>query len=81
MGAALASISRLDCLARQSHPWVTMEAETKFLRLFEPAALGDRIDGWRVCWIGGWDKCRVVFVVMGERLVGNSSISTRRRKA
>ena len=35
-----------------------MEVETKFLRLFKPVALGDRIDGWRVCWIGGWDKCR-----------------------
>ena len=23
--------------------------------------------GWRVCWIGGWDKCRVLFVVMVER--------------
>jgi hypothetical protein len=44
-----------------------MEVETKFLRLFKPAALGDRIDGWRVCWVGGWDKCRVVYVVMVER--------------
>jgi hypothetical protein len=44
-----------------------MEVETKFLRLFKPVALGDRIDGWRVCWVGGWDKCRVVFVVMVER--------------
>jgi hypothetical protein len=44
----------------------TMEVETKFLRLFKPAAIGDRIDGWRVCWVGGWDKCRVVFVVMVE---------------
>jgi hypothetical protein len=44
-----------------------MEIETKFLRLFKPAAIGDRIDGWRVCWVGGWDKCRVVFVVMVER--------------
>jgi hypothetical protein len=25
-----------------------MEVETKFLRLFKPVALGDRIDGWRV---------------------------------
>jgi hypothetical protein len=41
-----------------------MEVEPKFLRLFKPAALGDRIDGWRVCWVGGWDKCRVVYVVM-----------------
>jgi len=29
---------------------VAMEVEIKFLRLFKPAALGDRIDGWRVCW-------------------------------
>jgi hypothetical protein len=42
-----------------------MEVETKFLRLFKPV-LGDRIDGWRVCWIGGWDKCHVLFVVMVE---------------
>jgi hypothetical protein len=33
-----------------------MEIETRFLRLTQPAALGDRIDGWRVCWVGGWDK-------------------------
>jgi len=44
-----------------------MEVETKFLRLFRPVALGDQIDGWRVSWIGGWDKCRVLFVVMVER--------------
>jgi hypothetical protein len=30
-----------------------MQIETKFLRLFKPAAIGDRIDGWRVCWVGG----------------------------
>ena len=41
-----------------------MEVETNFLRLLKPVALGDRIDGWRVCWIGGWDRCRVFFVVM-----------------
>jgi hypothetical protein len=29
--------------------------------------LGDRIEGWRVCWLGGWDKGRVLFVVMVER--------------
>ena len=44
-----------------------MEVETKFLRLFRPIALGERIDGWRVCWVGGWDKCRVLFVVMVEK--------------
>jgi hypothetical protein len=45
-----------------------MDVETKFLRLTKPAALGDCIDGWRVCWVGGWDRCRVLFVVMVENL-------------
>jgi hypothetical protein len=29
--------------------------------------LGDRIDGWRVCWVGGWDRGKVLFVVMVNR--------------
>ena len=41
--------------------------ETKFLRLRNPPKLGDRVDGWRVCWLGGWDRGRVFFVVMVER--------------
>ncbi len=45
-----------------------MHVETKFLRLFRAVELGDDIDGWRVCWLGGWDKCRVLFVVMVERV-------------
>ena len=44
-----------------------MKVVTEFLRLFKPVALGDRIDGWRVCWVGGWDKYRVLFVVKVER--------------
>jgi hypothetical protein len=44
-----------------------MQFETKFLRLHRAAALGECIDGWRVCWLGGWDKCRILFVVMVER--------------
>jgi len=46
---------------------VTMPVQTKFLRLCKPVSLGDRIDNWRVSWLGGWDKCRVFFVVMVER--------------
>ena len=45
-----------------------MHVETKFLRLFGAVELGDDIDGWRVCWLGGWDKCRVLFVVMVKRV-------------
>ena len=29
-----------------------MQVEIKFLRLFQEVAIGDHIDGWRVCWIG-----------------------------
>jgi hypothetical protein len=47
-----------------------MRVETKFLRLFQAVELGDDIDGWRVSWLGGWDKCRVLFVVMVERVTG-----------
>jgi len=45
-----------------------MRVETKFLRLARAVALGDDLDGWRVCWLGGWDKCRVLFVVMVKRV-------------
>ena len=41
--------------------------ETKFLRLRQPATRGDRIDGWRVCWVGGWDRGKIFFVVMVSR--------------
>ena len=45
-----------------------MTLETKFLRLPHPVPLGHMIDDeWRVCWIGGWDKYRILFVVMAVR--------------
>ena len=43
--------------------------ETKFLRLRQPATLADRIDGWRVCWVGGWDRGKILFVVMVSRIL------------
>jgi hypothetical protein len=45
-----------------------MQVETKFLRVFQAVELGDNMDGWRVCWLGGWDKYRVLFVVMIKRV-------------
>ena len=47
---------------------VTMPVQTKFLRLHAPVALGDYLQGWRVCWLGGWDRGRIFFVVMVERI-------------
>jgi hypothetical protein len=49
--------------------------ETKFLHLRQPAALGDRIDAWRVCWLGGWGKGKVLYTVMVERQAGSISDS------
>ena len=37
---------------------------TKFLRLRQAVAWGHEIDGWQVCWLGGWDKWRVFYIVM-----------------
>ena len=45
-----------------------MQPETKFLRLRQPATIGDQLDGWRVCWLGGWDKNQLIYWVMVVRL-------------
>ena len=44
-----------------------MQLETKFLRLRKAVAIGECIGGWRVCWLGGWDKGRVFYVAMGVK--------------
>jgi len=49
-------------------PVQQLQVETRYLRLSAPVALGARIDGWRVCWLGGWDRSKVCFVVMVERV-------------
>ena len=45
-----------------------MEVETKYLRLCQPAALGEVIDGWKVHWVGGWGKNKLFFYVMVARV-------------
>ena len=45
-----------------------MPVETKFLRLRQPVKLGHRIDGWRVCWVGGWDRQQIFYAVMVSRV-------------
>jgi hypothetical protein len=56
-----------------------MQVQTKFLRLFREVTIGDHFDSWRVCWIGGWDKCRVPFVVMVERPKASGPMRSARR--
>ncbi|HEY7336033.1 MAG TPA: hypothetical protein VH639_14185 [Bryobacteraceae bacterium] len=45
-----------------------MRLETKFLRLKIPVTVGSRFDDWQVCWVGGWTKHRLSFLVMVVRI-------------
>ena len=38
--------------------------DTKYLRLRTAVELGSRFDDWQVCWLGGWGKDRLYFLVM-----------------
>ena len=51
---------------RQYQP---VDVQTRFLRLRQPAALADRIEGWTVCWLGGWDKGKIFFLVMVKKVI------------
>jgi hypothetical protein len=46
-----------------------LRVESRFLKLRRPAKLGERIDGWRVCWLGGWDKRKAFYKVQVDRVV------------
>jgi hypothetical protein len=41
-----------------------MQVETKYLHLRAEVALGSRFDDWEVCWLGGWSKHRLCYLVM-----------------
>ena len=42
----------------------TVQVDTRFIRIRKPVKLGDEIDGQLVCWVGGWDKAHVFYLVM-----------------
>jgi len=41
-----------------------MQLETKFLRLRTPVTIGSHFGEWRVCWLGGWIRDRLSYLVM-----------------
>jgi hypothetical protein len=41
-----------------------MQLETKYLRLRAPVLLGSRFGEWQVCWLGGWSRDRLSYMVM-----------------
>ena len=38
--------------------------ETKYLQLRFSVELGSWFDDWQVCWMGGWAKHRMYYLVM-----------------
>jgi hypothetical protein len=55
----------------------SLRVESRFLKLRRPAKLGERIDGWRVCWLGGWDKSKLFYRVKVDRVVRAGPSTTR----
>jgi hypothetical protein len=45
----------------------SMHLETKFVRLTMPVTIGSRFGDWQVCWVGGWTRHRLRYVVMVVR--------------
>jgi hypothetical protein len=45
-----------------------MQMETKYLRLRTPVEFGSRFGDWQVCWLGGWARFRLYYLVMLVRL-------------
>ena len=52
---------------------VSMRFETKYLRLRTPVTLGSRFGDWEVCWLGGWSKYRLHYLVMAVRVAGDEN--------
>ncbi len=47
-----------------------MQVATKYLRLHTPVTLGSRFGDWHVCWLGGWEKHQMYYLVMLMRVTG-----------
>jgi len=45
--------------------------ETKFLLLRTPVTVGSRFGEWKVCWLGGWTKHRLWYIVMLVRVTNS----------
>jgi hypothetical protein len=41
-----------------------MQMETKYLHLRAPVEFGTRFGDWQVCWLGGWGRFRLYYLVM-----------------
>ena len=46
-----------------------MRLETKFLRLKTAVTIKSHFGEWEVCWLGGWTRDRLFYLVMLVRIV------------
>jgi hypothetical protein len=46
-----------------------MALETKLLRLSTPVTIGWQFGEWHVCWLGGWSRQRLAYLVMVAHVV------------
>lgn len=46
-----------------------MQIKTEYRRLLVPVTMGSRFGDWRVCWLGGWEKHRLYYLVMLVRVM------------
>jgi hypothetical protein len=49
-----------------------MRLETKFLQLKTPVTVGSRFGEWRVCWLGGWTRHQLSYIVMVVRAIDSA---------
>ena len=52
--------------------------ETKFLRLRTPVEYGSRFGDWQVCWLGGWARFRLYYLVMLVKVPSVIPVADRR---
>jgi hypothetical protein len=45
-----------------------MQTDTKYVRLRTSVTLGSRFGDWQVCWLGGWEKHGMYYLVMLVRV-------------
>jgi hypothetical protein len=63
IGLAL-GLRKSELWEEQEGPEITSKMETKYLRLRTPVELGSHFGDWQVCWLGGWGKHRLDYLVM-----------------
>jgi hypothetical protein len=56
-----------------------MPIETKYLRLRTAVTLNSWFGDWQVCWLGGWAKHRMFYLVMVVRVKPGCALLLNRR--